>query len=438
MRDIFITLVVFGLLPYVLKRSWWGIILSAWLGYMNPHLLAYGFAQTMPYVMIVALTTLLAMFIAKEKYKIIWTRESILLVILLIWMAVTTFMAIYPALAWEQYVKVLKIQILTFMTIMLINSQNKLNALVWIIVLSLGFYGIKGGIFTIVHGGVYRVQGPLRSFIGGNNEIAMAMMMTIPLMRYLQLQEKKWWLKWGLIGAMFLTAIAVIGSQSRGALVGLSIMSVIFWLKSRYKITTLVFLAVAGFTIINIMPQKWYDRMHTIETYEEDKSAQGRINAWWTAYNLAKDRVTGGGFETFRWRVFQAYAPDKQNVRDVHSIYFEIMGEHGFTGLAIYLSLIASTWLRCSGIIRRCKKVPDKKWAADLGAMIQVSIIGYAASGVFLGLAYFDYLYHLIAMAIVLGAISTAQSVETIANRVAFNPTVQPKILGGAHVQPAR
>jgi hypothetical protein len=44
---------------------------------------------------------------------------------------------------------------------MLINSRERVHALIWVIALSLGFYGVKGGIFTIVHGGVYEVRGPL-------------------------------------------------------------------------------------------------------------------------------------------------------------------------------------------------------------------------------------------------------------------------------------
>jgi len=42
-----------------------------------------------------------------------------------------------------------------------------------------------------------------------------------------------------------------------------------------------------------VMPQEWYDRMYTIKTYQEDASALGRINAWHTAFNVAKDKVTG-------------------------------------------------------------------------------------------------------------------------------------------------
>ena len=39
---------------------------------------------------------------------------------------------------------------------------------------------------------------------------------------------------------------------------------------------------------------------------------------------------------------------------------------------------------------------------SDLAAMLQVSLIGYAASGAFLGLAYFDLYYHLIALIVIL------------------------------------
>ena len=88
------------------------------------------------------------------------------------------------------------------------------------------------------------------------------------------------------------------------------------------------------------VPQSWYERMSTIQTYQTDQSALGRINAWHTAFNVAKDRVTGGGFEMWITPVFRQYAPDPFNVRDVHSIYFEVMGEHGFIGFGLFVLLI--------------------------------------------------------------------------------------------------
>jgi probable O-glycosylation ligase (exosortase A-associated) len=143
------------------------------------------------------------------------------------------------------------------------------------------------------------------------------------------------------------------------------------------------------------MPQEWYDRMDSIKNYQQDESALGRINAWHTAFNVAKDRVTGGGFETFQARTFRQYAPEPFRVHDVHSVYFEVMGEHGFIGFGMFLLLAVFAWLRANQVIRECKNDPEKKWAADLAAMIQVSLIGYGAGGAFLGLAYFDLTYHL-------------------------------------------
>lgn len=395
MRDIFVTAVIFSLLPFVFKRPWLGILLWSWLGYMNPHRLAWGFAYSFPFAMIVALVTITAFMFSKEKKVMPWTRETITLLLFVGWMLITTIFAFYSQAAWLQWDKVWKIQLMVFLTALIITDRHKLHWLVWIIALSLGFYGVKGGIFTIMKGGVHRVQGPEGTFIAGNNEIALALVMVIPLIRYLHLQETRKWIKTGLAGAMVLTGVAAIGSQSRGGLVAMLAMGLFLWLKSRHKILTGFYMVIAVFIMVAVMPQEWYTRMSTIKTYEQDESAQGRINAWHTAFNVAKDRITGGGFETFRAPTFQAYAPDPSNARDVHSIYFEIMGEQGFIGFGLFMLLGVMVWIRAQQVINRCKRDPERKWAADLAGMIQVSLIGYAAGGAFLGMAYFDLPYHL-------------------------------------------
>lgn len=401
MRDILVTAIVLIWLLYVFRRSHYGAYLWAWLSYMNPHKQCWGFAMTMPFAYATFVVTAISMFMSKEPKRIPWTRETKLLVVFLLWMILTTAMAFYTNLAWEQFIKVLKIQAGTFMTLMLINSKERLRIFIWIIAVSIGYYGIKGGIFTIVHGGQYRVQGPSGTFFSGNNEMALVMIMTVPLIRYLHLTETKGWVKLGLAGAMFLTTIAAFGSQSRGALVAMAAMGTMLWIKSRNKMMTGLLIVFSAFTAVSIMPAEWFARMNTIQNYEQDESALGRINAWRTAFNVATHNITGGGFEAFRAPTFRRYAPDPNRVHDVHSIYFEVMGEHGFPGFFMFMTLMAFTWFKASSIIRTCKQDPEKKWAADLAAMVQVSIIGYAAGGAFLGLAYFDYYYHLIAITVI-------------------------------------
>jgi probable O-glycosylation ligase (exosortase A-associated) len=396
MRDLLVAGIVFGVLPFVLKRPWLGVLLWSWLGYMNPHRLTYGFAYDFPFAMIVALVTIVAFLFSKEKKEMIWSRETVMLLFFIGWMLFTTLFAFYPEAAWIQWNKVWKIQLMVFLTVLLITDRQRLHWLIWVIALSLGFYGVKGGVFTILNGGAYRVQGPGGSFIAGNNEMALALVMTIPLIRYLHLQETRKWIRIGLAGAMVLTGVAAIGSQSRGALVAMVAMGLFLWLKSRNKFTTGIYMVIAVAIMAAVMPQEWYDRMNTIKTYEEDASAQGRINSWHTAFNVATVRVTGGGFEMLTMPpTFLQYAPNPFMVHDAHSIYFEVMGEHGFVGLGLFMLIGLLTWIRAQQVVKRCKHDPDKKWAADLAAMVQVSLIGYATGGAFLGLAYFDLPYHL-------------------------------------------
>ena len=401
MRDLLVACAVFGALPFILRQPFWGIVLMAGLGYMNPHRLCYGFMVNMPVVMIVAVVTLAGMLFSKESKRIVWSREIVVLVIFILWMGITTTQALYPDVAADQFEKVIKIQILTFMTLMLLTKRDRVDLLVWAIVFSLAFYGIKGGLFTIAKGGVYRVQGPPGSFIAGNNELALALVMTIPLMRYLQLQATNLIVKSGLTAAMVLTALAAFGTQSRGALVALILTGAAFWLKSKGKLRTAILLAVAAGIGLSIMPESWFARMNTIESYDQDRSALGRISAWWVAFNIANDRFFGGGFGFFfHYEVFLKYSPTPDFVHDAHSIYFQVMGEHGWVGLGIFLTLLALTWLRCGQVVRHAKRHPEAKWAGELAAMLQVTMVGYLSAGAFLGLAYFDYIYHVVAIAV--------------------------------------
>jgi len=424
MRDLVVASIVFGLLPFVLKRPFIGILLTAWLGYLNPHRLCYGFMLTMPVVQIVALATMAGMLMSKEVKRMIWSRETIVLAIFIGWMGVTTMLAFHPDPAWIQYEKVIKIQILTLMSLLLLTSKLRIDALLWIIVLSLGFFGIKGGIFTILNGGAYRVQGPSNTFIAGNNELALALVMTIPLMRYLQLQSSDARIRLGLTASMFLTALAAIGSQSRGALVALSLTALFFWLKSRKKLGLALLIIIAAATIVLLMPDSWYERMSTINTYNEDDSALGRLNAWWAAWHLANHHFFGGGFEVWRPLMFAMYAPEPNNVRAPHSIYFQVLGEHGWIGFILFMSLIGLTWAKCGSLIRLDKKRSEILWARDLGAMIQVSLLGYMSAGAFLGLANFDYFYHLVT--IVVAAHYLVTKPQTVS--ADLRPQVSPKL----------
>ena len=398
MRDILVTLIVFGMLPSIFKKPYVGALMWVWISVMNPHTQGWGFATSFPFAAIIAGVTMVSMLFSKDSKNLPLTSITWAFIAFVLWMNVTTVFALYPEEAFEQWNKVIKIMLMTFVTFMLIKTKEHIQLLIWVIVISLGYYGIKGGIFTVIGGGEDMVLGPEGTFIGGNNEIALALIITIPLMHHLQIVSQNVWVRYGLTGAMLLCAFAAMGSYSRGALLAIAAMCVFLWLKSQHKLRIGLLFILAIPPALASMPEKWSERMDSINSYEEDGSVQGRFNAWWMAYNLAKDRpLTGGGFEVSMPELFYLYAPNPEDLHAAHSVYFQALGEHGFVGLGLYLILGFLTWRTGSWIIRKTAGLKEYRWASSLATMIQVSLIGFAVGGTFLSLLYFDVPFYLMA-----------------------------------------
>lgn len=400
MRDYVLAAFIFSLLPFVFKRPWLGVLLWTWIGMMSPHRLTWGFAYSMPFAAIVGIVTLLAFLLSREAKRYPVTPVTVTLILLVLWMNVSFVFAINPSsqpyLQWD---KVMKIQLFIAVTMMVMNSAERIRWLVWVATMSIAFFGIKGGVFTLKSGGGSMVLGPSGSFIEGNTEISLAITVAMPMMYFLLMQSSKRWIRWGLGVGMALCAVAVIGSYSRGGLLAIAAMGVFLWLKSRNKVVIGIGLLLLVPLLLGIMPEKWFDKMATIGTYQQDSSAMGRINAWYFAFNLAKDRpLVGGGFGAFTDEAFAVWAPNPTDVHDAHSIWFQMLGEQGFVGLALFMMLWLLAWRLAGGIIKSCKKRGELRWAADLAAMIQVSFIGYWVGGSFLGLAYWDMPYVLLSI----------------------------------------
>lgn len=394
MRDILIVgIVLLGSL-YALRRPWVGAILWTWVSVMNPHSLTYGFALSFPVAAIAAGATLIGLVATKDRQSPFSEAPAIWLALFVCWICIGYPFSYNVDGSSMMLSKVLKIDIMALVTLAVLRTRRDIEVFIWVLVGSLAFYGVKGGIFTIQTGGNYRVWGP-GGFIGGNNELALALITIIPLMRYLQLQAANKWIRHAMMASMILTAAAALGSHSRGALLALGAMAGYLWLKSPQKMAFGMVLLVAGIGLVAFMPDEWSARMNTIQTYEEDASAMGRINAWWTAFNVAKTHVTGAGFDMYTYEIFARFAPNPADLHAAHSIYFQVLGEHGFIGLFLFMGIWLSTWRTASWLIKHCGKDENTIWCKHLGAMCQVALLGYAVGGAFLSLAYFDLPYNI-------------------------------------------
>lgn len=400
MRDILIVGIVLTCAVWALRRPWIGVMLWTWLSIMNPHRYAWGFAYEAPLAAIAAVATLMGLLMTKDRQSPFQGAPLTWFFLLAIWVTVSWLMAVNVAGDYEQWDRVIKIYFMTFIAATLLYTKQHIMAFAWVTAGSLALLGAKGGLFTILTGGAHRVYGPAGTFIGDNNHMALALIMTIPLLRFLQLQLSGKSARQAMWAVMLLCAAAAIGSHSRGGLLAIAAMVAMLWWRSERKAGIGVLILLCTFLALPLMPESWWDRMATIRNYEEDASALGRINAWIVAWEVAKNNIFGGGMSYQNPIFFSLYGVYETTVRAAHSIYFQILGNHGFIGLALYLALWFSTYRTASWLRKNAASIPEAKWTADLGAMVQVSLVGYAVGGAFLSMAYFDLPYNMMLMVV--------------------------------------
>lgn len=418
MRDIALALFIFGLIPFILMRPFLGLLVWSWLGYMNPHRLCYGFAYNFPWVMLIAILTLLSLFASKESKRIAKSTVTTLLVVFLCWTALTTVFAVLPHDAWLRWEEFAKTLVLVFATLMLVNSRDRMRWLIWVIVVSLGFYGIKGGLFTVIHGGSHHVFGPPGSFISDNNDLAQALCMVLPLMRYLQLQESRKLVKTGLGLAMFLTGVGILGTYSRGGLVALAVVTAALFLKSRRRVTLAIAFVAVGMTAYSFMPAKWTARMDTIQHAKQVNSFETRVQSWEFATNVALHRpLLGGGINVYQsGSMWSLYGPPGARPRAIHSVYFRVLAEQGFPGIILFFALLFVSWRYCAKVRRQTRNTGEERWAFDLASMFQVTLLAYMIAGLATTSSYFDMTYQIMGMCAILHTLLKANTAKTLAS----------------------
>lgn len=326
MRDLMLLVVIGWCFLQAFRRPWIGIMCWTWLSIMNPHQLSWTL-RTMPFAAVIGGATLVGLFITKDRCDYSLNRENVTLMIFMLWMCITLPFSMLFDESFELWKRVMKIDLMILVAIVLLHSKRHMMLLVWTLVISIGFFGVKGGAFTILTGGSYRVWGPENTYIDGNNEVALAIVIVIPLMRFLQMQMQSKWAKVTMTICMVLMAMAALGSHSRGALLAIAAMALVLWWRGKNKFVGAITMVAIAVALLSLMPAEWWDRMNTIKTYQQDDSALGRINAWGMAWNLAKANFFGGGFMVWTGVIFAIYGPDPNDVHAAHSIYFMVLGE---------------------------------------------------------------------------------------------------------------
>jgi len=202
---LFIELVV--LLPIVLVRPFVGVLIWSWISFMNPHRLVFGgLGGDMPWAMITFCATALGCFLGREPKRFPVNALTVQICLFLVLITVTALFALAP---WQnvldKWEMVFKVFLFLLVTAALLTDRDRIHALIWVMAISLAYFGIKGGGFTLLGGGAGRVYGPPTSMLRDNNHLATALLVSLPLMNYLRVESKHAIIRWGFIGAMTLS-----------------------------------------------------------------------------------------------------------------------------------------------------------------------------------------------------------------------------------------
>jgi probable O-glycosylation ligase (exosortase A-associated) len=369
-----------------------GLLLWLWYAIMFPQDGAYGLTRTLPLNFLIAGVAAFSWLASRRERKLpAFSATFALVVIFLCWMTFNSFFATIPSWSWPYWDRVWKIYASGILAMILVTNAVRFQALMWIVVVSLSYWGVRGGIFTILGGGQFRVFGPDSSEIADNNNFALVIVSMLPLLYYLRQHSGSTIVRMVLLAGLGLDLLTVLGSYSRGAVVSLAVLAIAAWLRTRTKLIYPVAAAIVLIPAVYFMPPSFFERMNTISSYQEDGSFEGRVSAWHVAIDVAvQDFPFGAGFYAPQLpQIFHRFMPDVEP-HAAHSIYFQVLGEHGFIGLGIYLLMIASAFLNLRSVIRKTTKLPELAWANDLARMMQLSMLAFCVGGALLSVAYYD------------------------------------------------
>lgn len=406
MRDIIFTAAFLGMLPAALRFGHVGTMLWAWVAMIAPNQYLYGFARGLPFNKIVVAVAVLALVLDRARRPKFYadTHVKLLLFFLAIGLA-SYFFGITDTRRGDDLAdRLAKAVALCLFVVATVRERLHIHSVLLAICMGMAIHGAIEAAKFLASGGGHILQGP--ATIGDNNHFGLAILMVIPPLAYLFRYSAAPLVRVALGLALAGNVVGVIASNSRGALIGLIAVGGAMFLRSRNKLRTMIVIIILGGIGLTIAPDRWFDRMSTISSAETDGSFMGRVASWKMNLLVALDRpLLGGGFSAMEdfnaWSIYLREFSALDFIRTgmptrplaAHSIYFQVLGDTGFIGFALFVGLLYLGFRNVRVIARLTKDRPDLEWARDVGRFLRFTLIAYAVSGAALSLAYFEFYY---------------------------------------------
>lgn len=406
-----------------LKRPFLLVLAYTYIDIVAPQKVAYGFLTSIPISLVTFALAFGTWAVLDDKRGTRVSFRQLLLVALLGYCGLTTLGADFPDEAFEKWSWVWKALLFAIFLPLTLRTRLRIEALTLFMVLSIAVIVIGGGIKTLAGGGGYQT---LKLLVNDNNGlyegsiISCVAFAVIPLIVWLvrhgTIFPKSKLVVLFALGLSFACMLMPIGTQARTGLVCGAVLAVLSLRTVKHRMLYLGALGALSLAALPLLPTSFTERMSTIENHKSDQSASTRVAVWKWTIEYAKANPLGGGFEVYRQNklVYETIDEEKagdnnialetstivEEGRAFHSSYFEMLGEQGFPGLALWLMLHGLGVWQMELLRRRyrSREEPELKWIAPLANALQQAQIVYLVGSLFVGIAFQPFCYMLVGL----------------------------------------
>jgi len=423
MRDLAFVGFLFAFFLLSVRRPFLFVLGYAYIDIVSPQILSYYLLHSVPISLIFFAGALIGWLIGDKSGTRFAPRQGLML-LLLVWAGWTTFHADFPLEALDKWDWVWKSLVFAIFLPFTLRTRLRMEALLTIMILSAASIIINGGIKTLASGGGYGVLN-----LGINNNsglyegsiISTLAIAIIPFVLYLgrfsTIFPPSLYTRAFCYGLIFACLLIPIGTEARTGLICIAVLAIVMLRDTRRRLLYLSTLGACALIAIPFLPASFTQRMDTIEGYQQDKSASTRLAVWGWTWNYVQDHPFGGGFEAYRQNSLSYQTQSKQGAggatvrmetqtdaaRAYHSSYFEMLGEQGWPGFLMWLSLHGIGLFRMEILRRRYRKAEgDQAWIAPFATALQSGQLIYLVGSLFLGIAFQSFVYMWIGLQIAL------------------------------------
>ncbi len=231
----------------------------------------------------------------------------------------------------------------------------------------------------------------------------------------------------------------IYGTDSRGSALAL-IAGGFFWLlllRKRFTWISLAVLGIAAVFALGLFPESYYNRLSSAFAGEKqlDASAASRPHFWGVAHEMAKDRTLGVGVGCYP-KEYAKYDPTEGIYgvnRSVHSSYFNILAELGYSGVFIWfflqLAVFGTLWRARYICYKALPKTPpeEKKLLLILCNCLMASHMTFILGGVFYEFTYNDITWLTFVIAAACGSMALKMERDNVEEKDIFVSIYSPE-----------